>query len=439
MTAAELTSHFGREADFAADLSKIRELIAELDLARDQHPESAVPPALPGDDLDLDKLQSALEDGTVLVAYHLGDPRSYAWTVSQDGIEGFALPAGSEISEVAKAWYDLIADPWSDLDRTQERELAKQLSKRVLTPISRAVAEADRLIVVGDGVLRLLPFSALPNPESTDDAPLMIDTVVSTLPSLALAPTLSIDLPARSESQQLMVIFADPVYDIDERAPHAAVSRSSPLNRLPGTRQEANRIHEVASPYGWVEVLAGFDATRANLLGGAADGYRILHIAGHANTEEAFRGLILSRWGRDGLAREADVSYQDLYGLELSSDLVVASACRTGLGDEIPGEGLIGLTRGFMRAGTSRVIVSLWEVQDEATAELMALFYQALLEQRLPPADSLRAARLALYDRPSSDVREWAAFVFQGDWRPLSLPSKQSALPRQQMSSIGVF
>jgi CHAT domain-containing protein len=104
--------------------------------------------------------------------------------------------------------------------------------------------------------------------------------------------------------------------------------------------------------------------------------------------------------------------------MRLSADLVVLSACQTGLGTEIRGEGLVGLTRGFMYAGAPRVVASLWEVQDRSTAELMVRFYRAMFTKGLPPAAALRAAQVSMWHEPRwRSPRHWAGFVFQGDWR----------------------
>jgi CHAT domain-containing protein len=104
--------------------------------------------------------------------------------------------------------------------------------------------------------------------------------------------------------------------------------------------------------------------------------------------------------------------------LNLPADLVVLSACETGLGEEIKGEGLIGLTRGFMYAGAERVLVSSWRVDDEATAQLMGKFYQGMLKEGLRPAAALRAAQLAMWQQQRWRAPYyWAAFTLQGEWR----------------------
>jgi CHAT domain-containing protein len=120
----------------------------------------------------------------------------------------------------------------------------------------------------------------------------------------------------------------------------------------------------------------------------------------------------------DGKPRDGFMDLQDVYNLTLPADLVVLSACETGLGKEISGEGLVGLTRGFMYAGASRVVASLWKVDDVATSELMAEFYKGMLLHGLAPAAALRQAQLEMQKRKRwADPYYWAAFTLQGEWK----------------------
>ena len=113
--------------------------------------------------------------------------------------------------------------------------------------------------------------------------------------------------------------------------------------------------------------------------------------------------------------------------MRLSAELVVLSACRTALGKEVRGEGLVGLTSGFMDAGARRVVGSLWSVPDAPTAALMSRFYTLLVDEGRSPADALRGAQLALRrQRRFSAPQAWAGFVLEGDWRPLP-PSFRAA------------
>jgi len=108
----------------------------------------------------------------------------------------------------------------------------------------------------------------------------------------------------------------------------------------------------------------------------------------------------------------------DVFNLKLQAELVVLSACQTGLGEEVRGEGLVGLTRGFMYAGSPRVVVSLWSVDDQATSELMKTFYEKMLKTGLKPAGALRAAQLEIWRTKNyAAPYYWAAFTLQGEWK----------------------
>jgi CHAT domain-containing protein len=136
------------------------------------------------------------------------------------------------------------------------------------------------------------------------------------------------------------------------------------------------------------------------------------------NERPALSGLVLSLVDEHGAPRNGYLRLHDIYNLRLDADLVVLSACQTALGKEVKGEGLVGLTRAFMYAGAPRVVASLWEVSDLATAELMKKFYRGVLHQGLKPAAALRAAQLEMsVDRRWASPYYWAGFTMQGDWK----------------------
>jgi CHAT domain-containing protein len=149
--------------------------------------------------------------------------------------------------------------------------------------------------------------------------------------------------------------------------------------------------------------------------------YRVLHFATHGslNAEQPeLSGLVLSLFDAAGRPVDGFLRLHEIYNLDLDADLVVLSACRTALGREVYGEGLIGLTRGFMYAGAARVVSSVWNVDDRASAQLMARLYQAMLTKHRSPASALRDAQLSmLREARWSDPHYWAAFGLQGDWQ----------------------
>ena len=182
------------------------------------------------------------------------------------------------------------------------------------------------------------------------------------------------------------------------RPPHVRAG----LVRLPFSRGEAEAI-ALRAPPGDVYKATDFKASREAATDGTLADYRLVHFATHGVVDAerpALSGLVLSLVDEQGAPRNGYLRLHDIYNMRLNADLVVLSGCDTALGKEIKGEGLIGLTRAFMYAGAPRIVASLWQVSDLATAELMKRFYAGMLQRHLPPAAALRAAQLAMAADP---------------------------------------
>ena len=192
------------------------------------------------------------------------------------------------------------------------------------------------------------------------------------------------------------------------------------IPRLPFTRQEAERIRAVAAQ-AETFVATDFKASKATVLSDELGRYRYVHFATHGYLDSerpGFSALVLSMVDERGNPQDGFLRVNEIFNLTLPADLVVLSACQTGLGKEIRGEGLVGLTRGFMYAGAARVVVSLWNVSDKATSELMARFYEKMLKDRQRPAAALRAAQVEMWRQKQWRAPYyWAAFTIQGEWR----------------------
>src|SRR5207244_13170327 len=165
-----------------------------------------------------------------------------------------------------------------------------------------------------------------------------------------------------------------------------------------------------------------FKASRATVMSPVLGQYRMVHFATHGLVDSKhpeLSGLVLSLVDEQGRPQNGFLGLQDIYNLNLPAELVVLSACETGLGKSIQGEGLVGLTRGFMYAGATRVVASLWKIDDLATAELMKQFYQGMLgREHLSPAAALRAAQLAMLKKRNREAPYyWAAFSLLGEWK----------------------
>jgi CHAT domain-containing protein/Tfp pilus assembly protein PilF len=226
-------------------------------------------------------------------------------------------------------------------------------------------------------------------------------------------------------SLQLKDAFLDEPSSIGQltrSATDIGLSRNGELQlpRLRFTRKEADAILAV-TPEGAGKKAVDFDASRATATSPELSQYRIVHFATHGLLDSAhpeLSGLVFSMVDKKGRPQNGFLELQDIYNLNLPADLVVLSACETGLGKEISGEGLVGLTRGLKYAGASRVVASLWRVSDVGTAELMAAFYTSMEKDGLPPAAALRAAQIKLLKQKRwSDPYYWAAFQIQGEWK----------------------
>ena len=190
--------------------------------------------------------------------------------------------------------------------------------------------------------------------------------------------------------------------------------------RLRFSRAEADAIARLVPESQRLEAV-DFVANRATATSADLNQYRIVHFATHGlinSRHPELSGIVLSLVDQKGQPQNGFLRLNEIYNLRLNAELVVLSACQTALGKEIKGEGLIGLTRGFMYAGAPRVVASLWRIDDRATAELMARFYRGMLKDGLRPAAALRAAQVSMWrDNRWSGPHYWAAFTIQGEWK----------------------
>jgi CHAT domain-containing protein len=269
--------------------------------------------------------------------------------------------------------------------------------------------------------------------------PLVREHELVNLPSASVLAVLRAEQMRRPLAPRSVAVFADPVFSEDDpRLRGVAKTRVAqstdlhisqlrglddgdeqpPITRLPFTRREANAIREIA-PNDSFQAL-DFLASRASATDPALSGYQIIHFATHGfidGDHPHLSGLILSLFNEQGQAEDGFLRLQDIYNLRLNAQLVILSACQSGLGKLSKAEGLIGLTRGFMYAGASRVMSSLWRVDDAATAELMQRVYQGIFTEHLSPAAALRRAQLALWSDPHWTFPfYWAPFVISGEW-----------------------
>jgi CHAT domain-containing protein/tetratricopeptide (TPR) repeat protein len=412
----------GKEADAAAALREVHAALEELEAAR-----AAMAAASPAwadleatDTLTTPQIRALLGPGDTLLEFALGEERSVLFEVDRDKVVAHPLPPRAALEELARQ----AARDLARLDlrtRTTRRENTAALAAALLGPVAASLGGKKRLVVIADGALHRLPFAALPLP----DGRFLGEGRELAQPASASALAAQRARGRRAGAADgLLAIFADPVFEPnDPRLPPVAAGGAKDFlpgyGRLPGSRAEAEAILE-AAPSGKILAAFGFDAKRDRFENGEAAGYRVLHLATHGVLEAErpeLAGILLSQFTPEGRPHSGLLSLQDLLGLRFGADLAVLSGCSTALGEEISGEGLVGLARGFLYAGVPRVLASLWQVEDEATRRLMASFYRAYFAGR-PAAAALAAAQAELRADPSyADPYHWGAFVLIGDGR----------------------
>ena len=431
--------------------------------------------------LGLPDIQRMLDSETLLLEYSLGEERSYLWAVTPTGVESFELPKRAEIEALARQSYEWLAagETGAQLRARLARPAAKtqewatDLSRILLGPVASRLG-GKRLVIVADGALQYMPFAALPEPATGrrgDGAtggqsdrgidrmnkprpvaftPLIANHEIVSLPSASSLAALRREIAGRAPAPMTVAVIADPVFeDGDERIKKNGRNVATPddkqaeravagqevfrsalevgatdaqqrLQRLMFSRREANEITALTGP-GTSFMALDFAANRATALGPNLSRYRIVHFATHGllnSQHPELSGVVLSLVDEEGRPQDGFLRLNDIYNLKFAADLVVLSACKTGLGKEIKGEGLVGLTRGFFYAGAPRVVASLWKVDDRATAELMKLFYRRMLRDGLSPAAALRSAQIDMWKQPRwAAPFYWAGFTLQGEWK----------------------
>lgn len=405
--------------------------------------------------LNLRQIQEQViaDDNTVMLEFILGDNESYVWVVTRNNLTSYVLPPAARIIEQANGLYkQLKMRPGPDQTSETINSAARELAQTILAPVASELNK-QRLIVVSHRALNFIPFQVLSNPKNNE--PLIATYDVVNAPSASILAGLSEEGRSRGR-RKVLAAFGSPVFqsnysvksnngnvdvaslqsidhdrwrqavrDIEVNGDAFEPSRIQPL--FFSGRELAN-LRDVVGD-GQSMIAVDFDASRDKLLETDLTQYWILHFATHGFLDAERpenSGLVLSTITRDGKAQNGFVSLRDVYQLRAPVSVVVLSACQTGLGKDVRGEGLIGLTRGFMYAGASSVVASLWKVDDEATAELMKRFYKNMLEEGMTPATALREAQNSFRQHPIwSAPYYWAGFTLQGDYRQVVAP-KQS-------------
>jgi CHAT domain-containing protein/Tfp pilus assembly protein PilF len=372
-----------------------------------------------------------LGDGESVVEFCLGEERSFAWLISRETVGFEILPGRREIEEAVRQYLnDLSVAPTNlhlQSSVAKQRAMAEALFTMLFGKLAGQLRAGSKLIVIPDGLLNQVPYESLVH----NGRYLIEDHEISYLPSASLIellrqpPKSASDLDDRLD----LLAFGDPVFQQQSKT---SLSRTLPatrsennrragdwdmtnLSRLPRTRDEVEYIASLI-PKERQHLYLGKDSTEKAFKQESLSKYKWIHLATHSLIDERTPGrsaVVLAIDGNnteDGFLRATEIA-----DLDLNCDLVVLSACETGRGQLLSGEGIIGLSRSFLIAGARSVVVSQWAVSDISTAQLMKDFYQQLVN-KVPSAAALREAKLRMLNG-GSETRHpyyWAPFVIIG-------------------------
>nr|RNJ66211.1 MAG: CHAT domain-containing protein [Leptolyngbya sp. IPPAS B-1204] len=419
--------------------------------------------------LTLEQIQrDVLDDETVLLQYAIGEQQSYLWIVPHQGeMTTFTLPGRKVIEPAAKKFLSEVER--SGIRPGSEPEEVKFTGDQLYSlifqdaktqqSIMTQLQGKKRILIAADGILHTIPFAALPLPTTERYTPLITQYEIVNTPSASTIAILRQQFNDRKPAPKTIALLADPVFRADEtrvtQQPATAediceltINSASPsdsaygqanpnlpielastlrsfnlanIDRLPCTQLEAESILSLVPDADQKAAVFGFDANYDWMTQASSqlDQYRIVHLATHGFADEKnpeLSMLVLSLVDPQGNTQNGMLRLRDIFNLKLNADMVVLSACQTGQGENVRGEGLIGITRGFMYAGAKRVVNSLWYVNDAKTAELMVRFYKGILQENLSPTAALQKAQIQMWETYKKPEL-WAAFTIQGEWR----------------------
>ena len=408
--------------------------------------------------------KNLLDNRTVLAEFLLGEKRSLLWVVSKQKLIVGVLPPRKEVEDEVTAYRKALMEKTSALtlqaSLSEIQRRGRHLYGSLFQSVANAIPPGSTLLIVPDGNLGYLPFESLiignHRASSGEVQPVyMLDRFAITYGPSASALAAVRENNKNQERPKILLAFGDPVVQPEtvfaKSTPANAATRSADtasdanpdrttalatppaassdavsqqyaergfsLTRLPFTRDEVLGIGNLY-PAAQRQLYLGEDAREETVKSEKLDAYRYIHFASHGFIDEAHperSGILFSRSphsDEDGVLQMGEIMR-----LKLNADLVTLSACSTGLGKLVNGEGALGLTRAFFYAGARNVTVSLWNVNDSATAALMKSFY-GNLNRGLPKSAALRQAKLSLLRGVNPLWRHpyfWAAFVLVGE------------------------
>jgi CHAT domain-containing protein/Tfp pilus assembly protein PilF len=375
----------------------------------------------------LEEIQSScLDNNTVFLEYSLGDSNSYLWVITSDLHQLYKLPDRKTIQEQIETMRFAMLNPeQSNIGFLTQSGYT--LYNQLIKPAEEFLSENSNLVILPDGILNYLPFEVLitreqekDNKASYSDLPYLVKKYPisygqSSSVMMSLAETQNRnDISLKKKNN--LIAFGDPVYEI--KGDGTGISIRESFSRLEHSGREVENIASLFQE-GSVDIFLRHDATEENVKNeGLLAKFSYIHFATHGHIDEEkpdFSSLVLTQ--KKNSAEDGYLQAAEIFNLDINADLVVLSACQTGLGKMIRGEGMVGLTRAFMYAGTPSVLVSLWNVSDISTAVLMEKFYENLIKHKESKTDALRRAQLSMVrDETYAHPFYWASFVLIGEW-----------------------
>lgn len=435
--------------DLKDQLISIQSLIKKTNLKAQafQHPKP----------VKIKDIQKLLGQNTLLLSYHLGNEKSYIWAITSKSVDTKFIVDSSKVISLVKEAYSALSARAIQIDFEDEEmrnirikqadnkypKLLGKLSELILNPVSPLIENYRKIVVVNDNVLSRIPFGALVEPKfvSHEYSPLILTHTITIIPS---ASTIFLirerNIKKQKKFPMSVTIFADPIFSskdprvvggvgeenslnemivdnaLDRAIERASFTRDTYLVRLPFTRDEAFAIQKIVPQF---NSKLGDEANLDELMKIDAKKTDILHIASHGLfniIDPELSGIVFSLVDKRGRKRHGFLTTKDVTGLHVPR-IVILSACSTALGKDIVGEGTIGLHYAFMYAGAEIVVASLWNVNDQATSELMKEIYKNLIVNKKSMSESLQLAQISVFKNEKwKNPYYWASFIAQGEF-----------------------
>lgn len=427
---------------------------------------------------DLQAVKEILQDdpNTVFMDYLLTDEKGYLWTIDGENIRSYELPSRTEIDKASREFNQVLtarqpldnetAAAYQQRYNEAENMMTAKACRlsRMLIPSEILQSDKKRLLIIPDKTLNYISFDALSascflgsvnNDSEAVYVPLITKYETAVISSATTLGLLRKQNSNRVATSNFAVILADPVFEADDLrittrplkksssedspdSPESAdvVKKEIPLRRLRSSLEEAKQIAEL-EPDGKTLILSGFDANLTESKNPRLKDYQIIHFATHSLVDDKIpelSGIYLSQFNQGGESINGVLRLANIYNLDINAELIILSSCDSAIGQDVAGEGLISLSRGFLSAGAKSVIGSLWKVDDQATAELMNHFYKSLINDKMTVSGALRNAKLKmLAQKRWQSPFFWSGFVLQGEF------NNKIFVSRKRSSNLGLI